>query len=285
MLLVKEIMTPNPLTCKIFTPVKDLINLMSKSGVGSILCVNENNTLVQIITIRDILKIISTADLNEKISTILEKINKKRENLITISPHENLLTAINLMNENQISHLPIIDENEKPIGLISLRDILKNFPSIVFIDPLTRLSNRQYLNFLIEKLNNAKDISIALMMIDIDDFKIINDTYGHIFGDKVLKEVAKCLRTNLRGYDDSIRYGGEEFLAFVYRVNKDEILNIAERIRGKVKEIKFEIPITVKVSIGLTFYKKGESILNAIKRTDEAMYKAKKAGKDRVFLL
>ncbi|ODA44390.1 Response regulator/GGDEF domain protein [Thermodesulfovibrio sp. N1] len=164
-----------------------------------------------------------------------------------------------------------------------MRDLLKHFPGVVFIDPLTGLNNRIYLDILKLKIEKSK-MKICIFMIDIDNFKRINDEYGHSVGDIVLKNVAKTLKSNIKGFDEVIRYGGEEFLVILYRCEINHIYNIAERLRKKVKQIK--IPkyesINTTVSIGAYSYEPGEDIDEAIKKADIAMYQAKKAGKDRV---
>ncbi len=127
---------------------------------------------------------------------------------------------------------------------------------------------------------------VGILMIDLDDFKKINDTYGHYFGDKLLCKVAETISSCTRSYDDIIRYGGEEFLVILYRSKKKDIIAVVERIRKKIESIKFDKHPTVKitVSIGAAFYDVGSNkdINKEINRADKALYIAKQKGKNRV---
>jgi diguanylate cyclase (GGDEF)-like protein len=122
-------------------------------------------------------------------------------------------------------------------------------------------------------------------MIDIDNFKEINDTFGHVVGDKVLKKLAQTLRKNVKITDEVIRYGGEEFLIIAYRCDLEEGKILAERLRRKIEDIKFnkrDPKFKITVSIGLSIYEPQEDLLTAIEKADKAMYKAKQRGKNRV---
>jgi diguanylate cyclase (GGDEF)-like protein len=125
-------------------------------------------------------------------------------------------------------------------------------------------------------------------MIDIDDFKSINDTFGHAAGDAVLKRVADAVSLAIRGSDRAYRYGGEEFLVLLHRVDRDGLAVTGERIRRAVEAL--QIPNAtgqgyVTVSVGLTMadLPADDAALRAAKkRSDEALYTAKRSGKNRV---
>jgi diguanylate cyclase (GGDEF)-like protein len=121
-------------------------------------------------------------------------------------------------------------------------------------------------------------------MVDIDNFKNINDTYGHVIGDRVLKNLAKILRKNVKITDEVIRYGGEEFLVIAYRCDFEEGKKLGERLRKKIEAIKFkDFPeLKITVSIGIFIYEPGDDLLDAIQKADNAMYEAKRLGKNRV---
>lgn len=280
-LKLKKVMTKNPVTISEVQPVSELIKIMGKRGIGSVIITDKNHTPYQIITLRDMLKILSTG-IEGSISDILSLLNKRNKSLITVKESESLFNALDLMRQHDISHLPVIDKDDKIIGIISLRDILREFPGIVFVDSLTGVTNRNYLTMLSLKLQKLKT-AYCVLMIDIDNFKTINDRYGHVVGDKVLKEVAKTLRENVKGYDEVIRYGGEEFVVVLYRCESNYATEVAERLREKIKQIKNpEIVNPITVSIGIAVSNKKESLDTLIKKADEAMYIAKKEGKDRV---
>lgn len=173
------------------------------------------------------------------------------------------------------------------ILLVALVEYLLYFFSQkrVYIDGLTNIENRQFLNELLPTLDFQK---YHIAMIDIDKFKLVNDTYGHGKGDEVLKLVAEVLKNALRDKDVLARYGGEEFILLVPfgKMNQSEALVIMERLRSSVAEIVIETdttPITPKVSIGVNLNtKESENVHDAIKTADKKLYEAKKQGRNRV---
>lgn len=282
-LTVKKAMTKNPFTLPEKSLFSELIQIMSMKGIGSVIVTDENQTPVQIITLRDILKVLSSGNFDGYLSDVLSILGKKKIPLITINSSELLINALELMKTNNISHLPVINQKGKLTGILSFRDLLREFPGIVFIDPLTGVNNRNYLTMLGLKIQKTKT-ELCVLMIDIDNFKNINDSYGHNAGDKVLKEFANTIRENVRGCDEVIRYGGEEFIVILYRCNVNYATNIAEKLRQKVKLLKIpEIEnISFTVSIGVSTLKENENLTEAIEKADRAMYLAKKEGKDCV---
>ncbi len=280
---VKELMISNPITLNFFDKIQNLVKLYVKHKIGSIIITNNNNEPVQIITLRDLPKIFFLQPPPETIGETLEKLNKNKTSLITIFSSASFHEALYLMKKFDISHLPVINKNNKLVGILSLKDIIKKFPEIVYIDPLTGIHNRAYLNFLKTKLKRLKS-SAAVLMIDLDNFKDINDIYGHSTGDIVLKKVAQILRNNIKTTDELIRYGGEEFVIIAYRCGFIESKNLGERLRKSIEKIKLKnMPeIIITASIGITPYNPKEEISESIEKADRAMYKAKKLGKNRV---
>jgi len=124
----------------------------------------------------------------------------------------------------------------------------------------------------------------SLLMIDIDNFKNFNDTYGHPEGDKVIKYAADAIRSSLRVNDRAYRYGGEEYCVLLPETDRDSAILVAERIRKLIKSTPLlprdESPVYITVSIGIATFSKGEVTAHFVKRADDALYKAKKAGKD-----
>jgi len=121
-------------------------------------------------------------------------------------------------------------------------------------------------------------------MIDIDNFKNINDKFGHVIGDKVLQKLGKVLRSNVKITDEVIRYGGEEFLVIAYRCDLEDAKKLGERLRKSVEKIRMRelSGVKITVSIGISLYNKNEDVLEVIEQADRAMYEAKKLGKNRV---
>ncbi len=151
-------------------------------------------------------------------------------------------------------------------------------------DPLTHVYNRTFMKSFIDSIEPHH---YAILMIDVDHFKKINDNYGHKAGDFILEQVAGTIKASLRGDDVIVRYGGEEFLVFLkHPANDRDVLKIAERIRKTFEQAKFIYnghPIKVTVSIGVTLHpQRYRSIKDAIKNADEQLYSAKRAGRNRI---
>jgi len=124
---------------------------------------------------------------------------------------------------------------------------------------------------------------ITLLMIDLDHFKVLNDTHGHPAGDRALKAVAHCLTETLRGYDAVGRYGGEEFAALLVDADGWTGEAVAERVCAKIREIELPDGVTVTASIGVATARAARTDLDAlVSRADAALYAAKNAGRDRV---
>lgn len=132
---------------------------------------------------------------------------------------------------------------------------------------------------------------LAVALVDIDHFKLVNDTYGHLAGDRVLKAVADALRGQLRGYDKAGRFGGEEFVLLLAQANEDEACRIAERLRAYVA--RMEVPVNdsidavrarLTISIGVTAMAEGQSrdLTDMLSAADSALYRAKQTGRNRV---
>ncbi|WP_413853550.1 GGDEF domain-containing protein [Candidatus Ruminimicrobium bovinum] len=159
------------------------------------------------------------------------------------------------------------------------------------VDGLTGLYIRRYF---IERLKNEIKRSrryktdFFIMMADLDFFKKINDTYGHLAGDKVLSTVSKIFTDSLMPEDLAARYGGEEFVFIIPSSDKNFVLNIAETIRKKVEETIFieeDKKFSVTISIGIVKYDSKLKAKNIIELADKALYKAKKEGRNKIIIL
>ncbi len=153
-------------------------------------------------------------------------------------------------------------------------------------DPLTGLYNRGFLNEYLEKKlleSERYNFPLSLAMIDIDFFKKINDTYGHLVGDCVLKELSLLLKKYFRGSDMIARYGGEEFVVVMPFATLEDACKKMEEFRKIVENHKFctqELKVTI--SIGVSEYNKKENMYDLIKKADEKLYEAKKSGRNKV---
>jgi len=155
-------------------------------------------------------------------------------------------------------------------------------------DPVTGVNNRTAMDSaLLQEMNLAKRHTVPLSMIifDIDKFKQINDTYGHIAGDAILKRVAECMSECVRGSDIIYRYGGEEFVVLLRNTKKPGAKLLGERIRKAVEAMHYkyeDFKIKITVSAGLTAFRKNDTVKGFLERCDAALYEAKQAGRNCV---
>lgn len=170
--------------------------------------------------------------------------------------------------------------------LAKLNAKLKKVQSEARLDALTSLANRRSLS---EFLDNLGDQSALLMVLDIDHFKKINDTYGHLIGDKVLVHVAKVFRESTRDSDLVARYGGEEFCIIMEPMPQEDAEKTANMIRTAVtvRPVLYDDnhqSIKITISVGVALRQPGESIKHWLARGDEALYRAKNGGRNRVVI-
>lgn len=162
------------------------------------------------------------------------------------------------------------------------QDYLKE---LALMDGLTKLYNHSYIHErLSEEISKTKrhNLELSLIMIDLDDFKLINDTFGHKLGDSVLKKVASSITDVLREEDIAGRYGGEEFLIILPNTDNSSAYNVAEKIRNAVKNLKWE-PKALKITLSGGVYSfSGETVNEFIEKADLLLYNAKDTGKDQI---
>ncbi len=169
-----------------------------------------------------------------------------------------------------------------------LEDLHGELERIATFDPLSGLLNRRTLFVRLEQETERAarlKVPLAGLMLDIDKFKSINDTYGHRCGDIVLREVGARLSGGLRKYDYAGRYGGEEFLIVLSNTTASQALSIGERFRTDIEKTLVTLsssPLRVTVSVGISVYQPPESCESWINRIDAALYQAKQTGRNRV---
>jgi two-component system cell cycle response regulator len=173
---------------------------------------------------------------------------------------------------------------------LELRESVSNTMALAVTDDMTGLYNRRYfdrhLTVMLSKAQ-SQDRDMALMILDIDFFKAVNDGYGHDIGDAVLREFAARLKRNIRGVDLACRFGGEEFVVLMPDTDMIQAEAVAERVRHAIAERVFEVgagrPLTVTVSAGVTLNESAaDTPESLIKRADVALYRAKREGRNRV---
>ncbi|MFZ2972783.1 MAG: diguanylate cyclase [Ferribacterium limneticum] len=173
--------------------------------------------------------------------------------------------------------------------VLETKRLMENLRDSTLRDPMTGLNNRRFLEEYVETLVSSvqrKRTHVAILMLDLDYFKMVNDTYGHDAGDAVLKELSSLLKQSVRASDLVIRYGGEEFLIILVDSEGQAADNVAEKIRLAVESLKVQIAgITLQktISIGIAdFPTDSDTFWQAVKFADVAMYQAKEQGRNRV---
>ena len=168
-----------------------------------------------------------------------------------------------------------------------LRDSVRTIEQLAIRDALTGTWNRRHLDTLLaSELQRCARLGqvLCIGLADIDHFKAVNDRHGHLTGDAVLKNVAACLRTQLRGIDELGRFGGEKFMVLLPGVSLAQAQACAERLRRHVAELAAPAgtDARVTVSIGVAAFAPGEPAAAVVERADRALYRAKNGGRNRV---
>jgi len=175
-----------------------------------------------------------------------------------------------------------------------LAELSKKLEILATTDALTGLMNRRtVMSHLIREINRSQRQKkmLAIIMADIDDFKKVNDTYGHAYGDQVLQETAAIFRSHIRPYDLLARIGGEEFLFVIANGAKEDIFNLIERMRVALAQHIVQLPsnaqLNVTSSFGCTIFdpEDPKSMDDLLKTADDALYTSKRQGKNRLSFL
>jgi diguanylate cyclase (GGDEF)-like protein len=180
------------------------------------------------------------------------------------------------------ARLELMDKINKALEL-ETRELVDQ----AYTDPLTGALNRQGLRDMLLKRMHASDgysEGLAVLFMDLDFFKLINDRHGHDAGDDVLRRFAAMIRTDVRTGDKLVRWGGEEFLLICPDTNAAKAAGLAEKLREAMQYQAWPHALTVTASFGVTALKPGEGIGIAIARADSALYRAKSNGRNRVEL-
>jgi len=193
------------------------------------------------------------------------------------------------MAQNSQHLRQMLEETRQEID--TLRDELEQTRQQATTDPLTGLLNRRGFESALQLACNQASQhkqALSLLVIDIDHFKNVNDTHGHLAGDKVLRNVGTILSANIKGKDIVCRFGGEEFAILLTDTGLQNGIRVAEILRLNIERSRLKLgdgqqsPEQVTISIGVTEYVYGESTEDFIKRSDDALYQSKRAGRNRV---
>ena len=215
---------------------------------------------------------------------------------------ESLCLPFNISEEYSLTLLIYTSSNDELVRIKELVPIITNYFEITepvlqtktlmdklseksLRDPMTSLYNRRFFDEYIE--TNITDSShLSIFMVDIDLFKLVNDTYGHDVGDRVIKEASNIFKNVLKGSDIAVRYGGEEFVIITFNTDKIVASKLANEIRELFSQIIFDTPIdkfSKTLSIGISNYPEDSKHINEVlKFADIALYQAKENGRNRV---
>lgn len=217
--------------------------------------------------------------------------------LIEEKPVENAELELTINKENHyfiLDTYSLRDDGFTNGRMISLKNITerkemeRKLHELSVKDELTGMYNRRYFQSKFEEeiiRSERYQHDLSLIMIDLDHFKQVNDTYGHVAGDYVLKEIGRAIESSIRRTDISARLGGEELAVLLPETKQSDAYEVAERIRLKIMELEFEVEqgvFKVTASLGVTTQSEGFVIEQMLEEADRALYAAKENGRNKV---
>jgi len=269
----------------------------------------EEGRPIGIVTTKDILRLLKNrADLSLPVKTYMVS------PVVTVSQYCTLNEALQFMQDKHFKRIVTVDEEGRLVGSITQKELIsiaytrwvrmiqtyqkelheineklerksKKFEKIAATDPLTGLYNRmKFLELFISEytIMVQRHNALSLLVIDLDHFKVVNDTYGHNIGDEMLEQISALLLKELRNVDILCRWGGEEFVALLPAADCDDAFLIAEKIRAVIEAFSPEGMPGITASIGVSQIREGDDLHEVIERADKALYSAKMAGRNCV---
>jgi len=282
-----------------------LAELASKSFDNVIII--EDKKPIGILTTKDIMRLIKQReDLDLPIS------NYMTTPVESIQKDSSIKEALEFIKEKHYKRIIVVNEKGSITGIITQKDLIsltysrwavlmkeyqdelneinknleskyKEYETMACFDPLTGLYNRYKFSGLFLSLYAVmlqRHNSMSLIMLDIDFFKKINDTYGHNIGDTVLVELSNLLQKTLRNIDIICRWGGEEFVVLLPTASLQNTCKLAEKLRQSIEKLKIENIEQISASFGVAKVKEGEEMQDVINRADKALYLAKNSGRN-----
>lgn len=226
----------------------------------------------------------------QSIAEVLDKMRDVSYNKIVVTKEDKIIGVIDhrhLLSKCYTQLAPLIKHEynliHSMLGLVGEGE--QGLLKLATTDALTGIGNRRLFEEIFQahqSLENRYEVSLFLLMFDIDDFKKINDTFGHNVGDSVLRELVKLLNHSIRKSDVFVRWGGEEFVILLRYSDPALVMGITDQIRKRIDAHSFETIIHVTCSFGLTSIRSNETIEEVISRADKALYRAKADGKNVV---
>lgn len=292
------------------TSMRDVLEYFSACAADAVI-ITEEALWAGIVTVKDIIKglhnwdnlllpirnfmtaPLQTFNETQSVAEVLEVVRKSSYNKIIVTRENELL---GMMDRHHLLSLcydqitPLIKHEYSMIhsmlGLVG--DGEKGLLELATTDSLTGIGNRRLLEEVFQAhqaLGDRYEIPLYLILFDIDDFKSINDTFGHNIGDSVLKKMVSLVSQSIRKSDVFVRWGGEEFAILVRSSEFQNVVEIAEQIRKRIDMHSFDSIIHVTCSFGVTPVRVNETINEAFERADTALYRAKDDGKNTIRMI
>ena len=292
------------------TPLCDVISMIDQRLYDCVILIDSEHKSVGIITTKDVVGFFkNNVDMQKPAKEFMTS------PLITVQYSTTIKEALNFMSDKLFKRLIIADANGNAIGQITQEDLLAKIYSrwatimksnkseleelnrilnekaseyelMSVTDPLTRVYNRGKFELELKKEINRvtryQTDYFSVIFFDIDNFKKINDTYGHLTGDKVLKSVTALLAKSLRLTDIFARWGGEEFAIIMSHTLLKDAAIAAEKLRKAIEKMEIEEVGNVTCSFGVYEFVQGDTVQSMMLKVDNLMYEAKKNGKNRV---
>ncbi len=289
----------------------DVLHMMSNHFYDAVV-IYEGDEAVGIITTKDTIKLIKNgSDMKKPIRLYMSV------PIRTIDEDATIQDALEFIKKEHFKRVIVSNKRGEIIGQISQQELLTKFYSrwaeslkahdqqleevnkilearaskfeeIAHHDPLTGLANRSSFEEKMldefERIERYGSAPFSLIFFDIDHFKSINDRYGHLTGDRILASTAKLCKSKLRINDMLARWGGEEFVAILPMTMIEAAYEVAEKLRAEIAAYLFEEVGHISCSFGVCQYHEGDTPQDMLHRTDEAMYKAKNSGRNRVVM-
>lgn len=281
---------------------------MAKNSFESVIVI-ENLKPIGIFTTKDVIRVIErNEDLNEPISSYMSS------PVDTIGKGCSVKEALEFLKKKHYKRVVVVDDEGKMSGVISQKELIattysrwalltkeyqkelddinidlvnKNikYKEMASRDQLTNLYNRHKFLKLFQSSHRTmveRENEMSLVMVDIDNFKNINDTHGHNVGDSVIVKISQLLVEKLRNIDIVCRWGGEEFVILLPAVNIDDAAMLAEKLRNSIEKLEIENVGKVTASFGVSCVQGDDDINRVVNRADVALYSAKVSGRNRV---
>lgn len=289
--------------------IKDAMVMMD-NGNSDCVIVLDGNYPKGILTVKDTITIVSNnISMDNKLDNFCSC------PLETVPDNFTIKEAVEYVNKKHYKRVVSVNENGKITGIINQQELISysynhwasmmksyhdellklnrelkeksnKLQLMATTDMLTKLYNRhmftELFNKFLEKAKRNKGETLVLALLDIDNFKSINDTYGHNIGDEVLINISNLISTTLRSSDISARWGGEEFIVLLTNTDIQKGFNTVEQLRETISKLDHNKAGKVTVSIGITQVNQNDKLEDCVKNADDALYKSKLNGKNQV---